>query len=50
MCKTKVYPLKNIKFFKFRVLLACDRRYDTFDLKKKKKTLYFRSNLLKPEN
>ena len=36
-CKTKQkIPFKN-KMQNFRVILTCDRRYDTFDMQKKKK-------------
>ena len=44
-CKTKKIPSENIKISKFRVILACDRRYDTFDMKKE--NILFKSLFLK---
>ena len=39
-CKTIKMSFKNIKMEIFRVILTCDRRYNTFELKKNNKTLY----------
>ena len=34
--KQKIF-FKNIKMSKFRVILTCDKRYETYDLKRKVK-------------
>ena len=38
--KQQKISFKNIKMYIFSVIWTCDRRYYTFDLKNKNKTLY----------
>ena len=38
---------KNIKIQIFRVILTCDRRYKTFELKKKRKKHYIEDLIFK---